>query len=85
MAGLFNNKMVSRFKHLQGRTLVEQFAPVTQTMIFDMPPIYKSILELFEENFLADVGAMAYTPKGCAIVNFKSEGFKQLYEILKPE
>lgn len=43
-----------------------------------------SMLELFDENFIADAGLLIYHQRACASWKIKTEGFKELYEIFKP-
>ncbi len=65
------------------KDLLAQFAPMAAGVISGQA-IVKDILEFFRDNIKADVGFMIYAPKGIVTFNFKTEGFKQLYEIFMP-
>jgi len=53
-------------------------------MIEHAPPIIKRILNYFYEFIIADVGLLIYHPKLSIDIAFKTEGFKELYEIFFP-
>jgi len=65
------------------KDLLTQFAPMASQIIGGQP-IIKDILEFFRDNIKCDVGLMLHAPKGIFSMNFKTEGFKQLYEIFMP-
>jgi len=72
-------------KDLPVKDILGQFAPMAAPMLAGGPPIIKEFLDFFKENILADVGYMLHIPKLVYAGNFRTEGFKELYEIFIPE